>query len=105
MSFFGCDNEYEKYYEGYNYPFNAFKICDSSGNCQVAFDFWFDGMPSSKTRNPQYVLNLSVQKIAESWAFSAFSLGPSLILSEKADGKFGVLKIFVNLRLKIGSSL
>ena len=69
------------------------------------FDFWFDGMPSSKTRNPQYVLNLSVQKIAESWAFSAFSLGPSLILSEKADGKFGVLKIFVNLRLKIGSSL
>jgi hypothetical protein len=69
------------------------------------FDFWFDAMPSSKTRLPQYVINLTVQKIAESWAFSAFSIGPSLILSTKADGNFGVLKVFVNMRLKIGSSL
>jgi hypothetical protein len=69
------------------------------------FDFWFDAMPSSKTRLPQYVINLMVQKIAESWAFSAFSIGPSLILSTKADGNFGVLKVFVNMRLKIGSSL
>jgi hypothetical protein len=69
------------------------------------FDFWFDAMPSSKNRLPQYVINLMVQKIAESWAFSAFSIGPSLILSTKADGNFGVLKIFVNFRLKIGSSL
>ena len=69
------------------------------------FDFWFDAMPSSKKRLPQYVINLMVQKIAESWAFSAFSIGPSLILSTKADGNFGVLKIFVNFRLKIGSSL
>ena len=69
------------------------------------FDLSFDAMPSSKTRNPQYVINLTIQKIAESWAFSAFSIGPSLLLSDKADGSFGVLKIFVNLRLKIGSSL
>jgi hypothetical protein len=69
------------------------------------FDFWFDAMPSSKHRLPQYVLNLMVQKIAESWAFSAFSIGPSLILSTKADGTFGLLKIFVNFRLKIGTSL
>jgi len=69
------------------------------------FDFWFDGMTSSKTRQPQYVVNLMVQKIAESWGFSAFSIGPSLILSTKSDGNFGVLKIFVNFRLKIGSSL
>jgi hypothetical protein len=69
------------------------------------FDFWFDAMPSSKNRLPQYVINLMVQKIAESWAFSAFSIGPSLILSTKADGSFGLLKIFVNFRLKIGSSL
>jgi hypothetical protein len=62
-------------------------------------------MPSSKTRQPQYVINLTVQKIAESWGFSAFSIGPSLILSNKADGNFGVLKVFVNMRLKIGSSL
>lgn len=69
------------------------------------FDFWFDAMPSSKNRLPQYVINLMVQKIAESWAFSTFSVGPSLILSTKADGSFGVMKIFMNLRLKIGSSL
>ena len=69
------------------------------------FDFWFDAMPSSKNRLPQYVINLMVQKIAESWAFSAFSIGPSLILSTKADGSFGLLKIFVNFRLKVGSSL
>jgi len=53
-----------------------------------------------------------VQKIAESWAFSAFSIGPSIILSETASGSFGtasgsfgVMKIFVNLRIKVGSSL
>ncbi len=69
------------------------------------FDFWFDAMPSSKNRLPQYVINLMIQKIAESWAFSAFSIGPSLILSTKADGSFGLLKIFMNFRLKIGTSL
>jgi len=69
------------------------------------FDLWFDAMPSSKNRLPQYVINLMVQKIAESWAFSAFSIGPSLILSTKADGSFGLLKIFMNFRLKIGTSL
>jgi len=69
------------------------------------FDFWFDAMPSSTNRLPQYVINLMVQKIAESWAFSAFSIGPSLILSTKADGSFGLLKIFLNLRLKVGTSL
>ena len=69
------------------------------------FDFWFDVMPSSQKRQSQYVFNLMVQKIAESWGFSAFSMGPSIILSTKADGRFGVLKIFVNFRLKIGTSL
>jgi hypothetical protein len=69
------------------------------------FDFWFDAIPSSKNRLPQYVINFMVQKIAESWAFSAFSIGPSLILSTKADDSFGLLKIFLNFRLKIGSSL
>jgi len=69
------------------------------------FDFWFDAMPSSTNRLPQYVINLMVQKIAESWAFSAFSIGPSLVLSTKADGSFGLLKIFLNLRLKVGTSL
>ena len=69
------------------------------------FDLLFDAMTSSPHRNPQYVVTLTVQKIAESWAFSAFSIGPSLILSNLESGNFGVYKIFVNMRLKIGSSL
>ena len=69
------------------------------------FDFLFDAMTSSQHRQPQYVMTLTVQKIAESWAFSAFSIGPSLILSRLSDGSFGVYKIFVNMRFKVGSSL
>lgn len=69
------------------------------------FDFLFDAMTSSEHRNPQYVMTLTVQKVAESWAFSAFSLGPSLILSRLEDGGFGVYKIFLNMRFKMGSSL
>ena len=69
------------------------------------FDFLFDAMTSSQHRNPQYVMTLTVQKIAESWAFSAFSIGPSLIMSRLEDGSFGVYKIFVNMRFKMGSSL
>ncbi len=69
------------------------------------FDFLFDAMTSSEHRNPQYVMTLTIQKIAESWAFSAFSLGPSLIMSRLEDGSFGVYKIFVNMRFKMGSSL
>jgi hypothetical protein len=69
------------------------------------FDFLFDAMTKSEHRQPQYVMTLTVQKIAESWAFSAFSIGPSLILSRLTDGSFGVYKIFVNMRFKMGSSL
>jgi hypothetical protein len=69
------------------------------------FDFQFDAMPSSQYRNPQYVMNVMIQKVAESWAFSAFALGPSIILSNLSDGGFGVYKIFLNMRLKMGSSL
>ena len=69
------------------------------------FDFQFDGMPSSPYRNPQFVINVLIQKVAESWAFSAFALGPSLVLSNLDNGSFGVYKIFLNMRLKMGSSL
>jgi hypothetical protein len=69
------------------------------------FDLLFDAMTSSPEREPQYVMTLTVQKIAESWAFSAFSIGPSLIMSRLEDGTFGVYKIFVNMRFKIGTSL
>jgi hypothetical protein len=69
------------------------------------FDFQFDAMTSSPNRNSQYVITLMVQKVAESWAFSAFSVGPSIILSTLSDGGFGVYKLFVNMRFKMGASL
>ncbi len=41
----------------------------------------------------------------EGWAFSAFAIGPSISLSRLDAGSFGLTKIFVNLRFKIGTSL
>jgi hypothetical protein len=69
------------------------------------FDFRFDAMPHSDVRNPEYVLEVMVQKIAESWGFSAFALGPSVVFSKDTKGNFGVLTLFLNMRLKVGSSL
>jgi hypothetical protein len=69
------------------------------------FDFSFDAMPSSDVRQPQYVLNLMVEKIAESWAASAFAIGPSVVLSKKDNGNFGFVTVFFNFRLKMGTSL
>jgi len=69
------------------------------------FDFRFDIMPHSDVRQPEYVFDILVQKIAESWGFSAFALGPSLVLSKTNTGDFGVIAIFLNARLKVGTSL
>ncbi len=68
------------------------------------FDFRFDAMFDSDVRQDQYLMEVFVQKIAESWAFSAFAIGPSLTLSQTSEGKFGVISIFVNMRLKVGTS-
>lgn len=69
------------------------------------FDFRFDAMPKSDVRQPQYVMDILVQKIFESWAFSAFSIGPSAIFGTSDQGKFGLTSIFLNLRIKVGTSL
>ena len=69
------------------------------------FDFSFDAMPSSDVRQPQYVLNLMVEKVAESWATSAFAVGPSVVFSKKDDGRFGFVTVLFNFRLKVGASL
>ncbi len=69
------------------------------------FDLRIDAMPSSPDRNPQYVLDLTVQKILESWGFSAFSLGPAVIFTRTSTGGFGVTSMFLNLRIKVGTSL
>lgn len=68
------------------------------------FDLSFDGMPGSKYREPQYNINLLVQKIMEGWGFSAFAIGPSASLSTLDSGEFGFTKIFLNMRFKLGTS-
>lgn len=69
------------------------------------FDFSFDAMPKSDVRQPQYVMNILVQRIAANWAFSAFAVGPSIIFSKRDNGQFGVTSIFLNARIKVGTSL
>jgi hypothetical protein len=69
------------------------------------FDFRFDAMIKSDVRQPQYNLDILVQRIFDSWAFSAFALGPSVVLGQTSQGKFGITSIFVNARLKVGTSL
>ena len=69
------------------------------------FDLRIDVMPHSDVRQPQYLLDVLVQKIAQNWAFSAFAIGPAVIFSTNEEGKFGLISIFANLRLKIGTSL
>jgi hypothetical protein len=69
------------------------------------FDLRLDAMPSSDVRNPQYLIDIAVQRIMESWGFSSFALGPSAIFSKTDKGHFGVTSIFFNMRLKVGTSL
>ncbi len=68
------------------------------------FDLRLDAMFNSDVRQDQYLVEVLVQKIAESWGFSAFALGPSLTLSQTNEGKFGVISVFANMRLKVGTS-
>ena len=69
------------------------------------FDLRLDAMVSSKVRQPQYVLDLQVQKIFDYWAFSTISVGPSVTMSNTRSGSFGFTSLFFNLRIKVGSSL
>ncbi len=69
------------------------------------FDFSFDAMPKSDVRQPQYVMNIMVERVTDLWASSAFALGPSVVLSTKDNGKFGFVTVLFNFRFKIGTSL
>jgi hypothetical protein len=69
------------------------------------FDLRFDAMFSSPIRQPQYVLDIFVQKIFDYWAFSTIAVGPSIIMSNTKSGSFGFTSLFFNLRIKVGSSL
>ncbi len=68
------------------------------------FDLRLDAMPKSDVRNPQYLIDITVQRIMESWGFSSFAMGPSAVFSKTDKGDFGVVSIFFNLRLKVGTS-
>jgi hypothetical protein len=69
------------------------------------FDFSMDYMSSSDVRQPELLLNLMVEKIAEDWGTSAFAIGPTLTVSNNLKGQFGAVSVFVNLRIKVGTSL
>jgi hypothetical protein len=69
------------------------------------FDFRFDAMTHSDERQPEYVVELLLQRIFDKWGFSAFAVGPSLVLSNTKSGGFGIITLFLNVRLKLGTSL
>lgn len=69
------------------------------------FDFRFDAMTKSDVRQPQFVLDILIQKIAENWGFSSFALGPSLIYSKNTKEKYDIISLLLNMRLKLGTSL
>lgn len=69
------------------------------------FDLRMDYMFNSPVRNNQFVMDVSIQKIFDYWAYSSIALGPSIILTTLKDGGLGISSIFVNIRIKVGSSL
>ena len=69
------------------------------------FDFRFDALVKSRERETQYVCDILIQKIFDYWAFSAIAAGPSVIFGTLENGKPGFTSFFVNVRLKIGTSL
>ena len=69
------------------------------------FDFRFDAMPKSDIRNPQYVIDLLVQKIFDGWGFSALAIGPSAIIGKDSFNRTAFTSLFINFRIKVGTSL
>ena len=69
------------------------------------FDLRFDALLSSKHRQPQYVVDVMIQKIFDYWAFSSIAAGPGIILGTTDDNKFGFTSFFINARIKVGTSL
>lgn len=69
------------------------------------FDLRFDAMVSSPIRQPQYVLDLEVQKIFDYWAFSTVAVGPSIIMTNLKSGSLGFSSLYFNIRIKVGSVL
>lgn len=69
------------------------------------FDLRMDYMFNSPVRPNQFVIDISVQKIFDYWAYSTISIGPSAIVGKLSSGNIGLTSIFMNIRVKIGTSL
>jgi len=69
------------------------------------FDLRMDYMFNSPVRQNQFVMDISVQKIFDYWAYSSIAIGPSVIISKLSSGGLGFNSFFVNIRVKVGSSL
>lgn len=69
------------------------------------FDLRMDYMFNSPIRPNQFVIDISVQKIFDYWAYSSIAIGPSAIVGRLKSGGIGLTSMFLNLRVKIGSSL
>ncbi len=69
------------------------------------FDLRMDYMFNSPIRQNQFVMDISVQKIFDYWAYSSIAIGPSIIISKLRSGGLGFNSFFVNIRVKVGSSL
>lgn len=68
------------------------------------FDLRMDVMTASNVRQPQFVMDILVEKIFDSWASSAIAIGPSVIIGTAKSGSLGLTSILFNLRLKVGTS-
>lgn len=68
------------------------------------FDLRMDAMVASNIRQPQFVLDILVQKIFDSWASSAIAIGPSAIIGSTKSGSIGFTSLLFNLRIKVGTS-
>ena len=69
------------------------------------FDLRMDYMFDSPVRSNQFVMDISIQKIFDYWAYSSIALGPSVIVTNLKGGGIGLSSIFVNIRIKVGNSL
>jgi hypothetical protein len=69
------------------------------------FDLRLDEMPKSDVRNPQFVIDLLVQKVFDGWGFSSIAVGPSAIVGRDANNRTAFISFFMNFRIKVGTSL
>jgi len=50
-------------------------------------------------------MDIAIQKIFDYWAYSSIAIGPSIIITNLKGGGIGFSSFFVNIRIKVGSSL